>query len=53
MAFQQLATVTVEPEMRYNGPYLSGDDIELLEQEQAAQDALWSKIAEELDTNGE
>jgi hypothetical protein len=49
MAFQQLTTVTVEPEVRYNGPYLSGDDIELLEQEQAAQDTLWKQIAEELD----
>jgi hypothetical protein len=53
LAFQQLTTVTVEPETRYNGPYLSGDDFELLEQEQAAQDALWSKIAEDLDNDGE
>lgn len=51
MAFQQVATVTFEPETRYTGPYLPGDEIELLEQEQASQDAFWKKVAEDLDSD--
>lgn len=51
LAFQQVATVTFEPETRYTGPYLPGDEIELLEQEQASQDAFWKKVAEDLDSD--
>jgi len=49
LAFQQISTVTVEPETRYNGPYLSGDDIELLELQEKEAEAQWRRIAEDLE----
>lgn len=54
MAFQQLSTVTVAPDTRYTGPYLSGDEIEVLEKEESLLDASWRKLAEDLESgNGE
>jgi hypothetical protein len=53
LAFQQLQTVTVEPETRYTGPYLSGDEIEQLEKEEELLDASWRRLAEDLENNGE
>jgi len=49
LAFQQISTVTVEPETRYNGPYLSGDDIELLEIQEKEIAEQWSRLAEDLE----
>ena len=49
LAFQQISTVTVEPETRYNGPYLSGDDIELLEMQEKEIAEQWSRLAEDLE----
>ena len=45
MTFQQLQTVTVEPETRYTGPYLSGDEIELLQQEEKELDEMWKRLS--------
>jgi hypothetical protein len=42
LAFQQVQTVSIEPETRYTGPYLSGDEIELLDRELAAMDKAWN-----------
>ena len=54
LAFQQVSTVTVEPETRYTGPYLSGDDIEVLEQQEKLIEASWMKLAEDLESgNGD
>ena len=51
MAFQQLQTVTVEPETRYTGPYLSGDEIELLEQQERDMSETWKRLKDDLDLN--
>jgi hypothetical protein len=53
MAFQQVQTVTVQPETRYTGPYLSGDEIEQLEKEEELLDASWRRLAEDLENNGD
>jgi hypothetical protein len=47
MAFQQVQAVTVEPETGYTGPYLSGDEIELLEQQEAEMLKAWKSLAED------
>lgn len=49
MAFQQVQTVTVEPETRYTGPYLSGDEIELLEQQEKQLEESWRQLAEDME----
>jgi hypothetical protein len=49
MTFQQLQTVTVEPETRYTGPYLPGDEIELLEQQEREMTEAWKRLANDLD----
>lgn len=49
LAFQQVSTVTVEPETRYTGPYLSGDDIELLEIQEKELEERWNRLAEDLE----
>jgi hypothetical protein len=51
MAFQQLQTVTVEPETRYTGPYLSGDEIELFEQQEREMSETWKRLKDDLDLN--
>jgi len=48
LAFQQIQTVSVEPDTRYTGPYLSGDEIEAMEQELAQIDKAWQR-AEDTD----
>ena len=47
MAFQQLQTVTVEPETRYTGPYLSGDEIELLQQQEEQMAEIWKRFTDD------
>jgi hypothetical protein len=47
LAFQQVQAVTVEPETRYTGPYLSGDEIELLEQQEAEMLKAWQALADD------
>lgn len=47
MAFQQIQAVTVEPETRYTGPYLSGDEIELMEQQEAEMLKAWKALADD------
>ena len=49
LAFQQLSTVTIEPETRYTGPYLSGDEIELLEIQEKELEERWNRLAEDLE----
>lgn len=49
LAFQQISTVTIEPETRYTGPYLSGDDIELLEIQEKELEERWIRLAEDLE----
>jgi hypothetical protein len=49
LAFQQIQTVTVEPETRYTGPYLSGDEIELLEQQEAEMLKAWKSLADDVE----
>ena len=44
LAFQQVQTVSVEQDSRYTGPYLSGDELELMEQEIARMDEAWGKV---------
>lgn len=51
MTFQQLQTVTVEPETRYTGPYLPGDEIELLEQQEREMTEAWKLLANDVDLN--
>jgi hypothetical protein len=46
MAFQQVQTVSYTPETGYTGPYLSGDELELLQGELKRMDEAW-KIAED------
>ena len=48
MAFQQIQTVSIEPQTGYTGPYLSGDEIEAMEQELAQMDKAWQR-AEDTD----
>jgi hypothetical protein len=48
MAFQQLQTVSTQPDSRYTGPYLSGDEIELLEHNLANLDKAWN-VADDMD----
>lgn len=43
LAFQQVQTVSYEPDTRYTGPYLSGEEIELMEQQLAQMDKAWTK----------
>lgn len=43
LAFQQVQTVSYQPETGYTGPYLSGDEIELLEQQLVRMDKSWDK----------
>ena len=45
LAFQQVQAVTVEPKTGYTGPYLSGDEIELLEQQEAEMLKTWKSLA--------
>jgi hypothetical protein len=49
LAFQQVQSVTVEPETRYTGPYLSGDEIELLEQQEAEMLKAWKSLADDVE----
>lgn len=49
LAFQQIQTVTVEPETRYTGPYLSGDEIELLEKQEAEMLQAWKNLADDVE----
>lgn len=44
MAFQQVQTVSYTPETGYTGPYLSGDELELMEQELKKMDAAWNRV---------
>ena len=44
LAFQQVQTVSVEQDTRYTGPYLSGEELELMEQEIARMDQAWGKV---------
>lgn len=37
------------PDIESSSPYLSGDELELLEQQQMAMDAAWKKLADDLD----
>lgn len=46
LAFQQIQTVSVEPDSRYTGPYLSGDEIELMEQELKKMDEAWNQASD-------
>jgi hypothetical protein len=46
LAFQQVQTVSFQPETGYTGPYLSGDELELMESELKRMDEAW-KIAED------
>lgn len=43
LAFQQVQTVSYQPETGYTGPYLSGEEIELMEQQLAQMDKAWDK----------
>jgi hypothetical protein len=43
LAFQQVQTVSYQPETGYTGPYLSGDEIELMEQQLAQMDKAWNR----------
>lgn len=43
LAFQQIQTVSVMPDTGYTGPYLSGDELELMEQELKNMDAAWNR----------
>jgi hypothetical protein len=43
LAFQQVQTVSVMPDTGYTGPYLSGDELELMEQELKNMDAAWNR----------
>lgn len=47
MAFQQIQTVTIQPETGYTGPYLSGDEIELMEQQEAEMLKAWKSLADD------
>lgn len=47
LAFQQVQSVTIEPETGYTGPYLSGDEIELLEQQEAEMLKAWKSLADD------
>ena len=50
LAFQQVQAVTNVPTSdNYSGPYLSGDEIELLELQQREMDAAWLRVSEDLD----
>ena len=43
LAFQQVQTVSVQEDSRYTGPYLSGDELELMEQELKKMDNAWNQ----------
>ena len=43
LAFQQVQTVSYEPEAGYTGPYLSGEELELMEEQLATMDKAWTK----------
>lgn len=47
LAFQQVQSVTVQPETGYTGPYLSGDEIELMEQQEAEMLKAWKALADD------
>jgi len=46
MAFQQVQTVSYTPQTGYTGPYLSGDELELMEQELKKMDDAWSQATD-------
>jgi hypothetical protein len=43
LAFQQVQTVSYQPETGYTGPYLSGEEIELMEKQLADMDKAWNR----------
>lgn len=43
LAFQQVQTVSYQPEAGYTGPYLSGEEIELMEKQLADMDKAWNR----------
>jgi HAMP domain-containing protein len=46
LAFQQVQTVSVEPDTGYNGPILSGDEIEAMESQLNEMDRLWNRASD-------
>ena len=42
LAFQQVQTVSVEQDTGYTGPYLSGEELELMEQRLSEMDKAWN-----------
>lgn len=44
LAFQQVQTVSVEANTGYTGPYLSGEELELMEQELSRMDRAWNTV---------
>lgn len=48
LAFQQVQSVSVPVQTGYTGPYLSGDELEMMEQKLAQMDKAWDQ-AEDMD----
>lgn len=46
LAFQQVQTVSIEPQTGYTGPYLSGDELELMEQQLKKMDEAWQQAGD-------
>ena len=46
LAFQQVQTVSIEPQTGYTGPYLSGDELELMQQELKKMDDAWAQVSD-------
>jgi hypothetical protein len=46
LAFQQVQTVSIEPQTGYTGPYLSGDELELMEQQLKKMDDAWQQAGD-------
>lgn len=46
LAFQQVQTVSVEADTGYNGPILSGDEIEAMESQLNEMDRLWNRASD-------
>lgn len=46
LAFQQVQTVSIEPQAGYTGPYLSGDELELMEQKLKKMDDAWQQAGD-------
>ena len=44
LAFQQVQTVSYEQDSGYTGPYLSGEELELMEQQLSEMDKAWNKV---------